>query len=307
MNAPATILLFGKNGQIGWELQRALAPLARIIALGRADADFERTDGLRAIVEQTRPSIVVNAAGYTAVDAAEDERERAATINAHAPRILAEACDRIGAWLIHYSTDYVFDGALGRAYREDDSCSPLNSYGQSKRAGELAIESTLERHIILRTSWVYAARGENFLKAILRAAAKQESVRVVADQYGAPTGAELIADVTAQIVGRLGSTPDPAGIYHLAAAGTTTWHGYAQFVVGRARELGAALRVGPEAVQAVSAASWSTRARRPANSVLDCGKLTSRFELHLPDWQTGVARALEEIGIRERWPGGAAG
>ena len=293
------ILLFGKGGQVGWELQRSLAPLGRIVALdwqpeGRLCGDFTDLAGLAACVHAVAPDVVVNAAAYTAVDQAESEPERARTINALAPAVLAAEAARLNAWLVHYSTDYVFDGSGDTAWREGDATGPLGVYGRTKLAGEQAVAGH-DRHLIFRTSWVFAARGNNFARTMLRLAIEREQIKVVADQIGAPTGAELLADVTAHTIRRVRQQPALAGLYHLVAAGETSWHGYAQHVIERARQAGQAIRVAPEAIVAVPSSAYPAPAPRPLNSRLDTRKLQTVFDLRLPDWQDGVDRMLEEI------------
>jgi dTDP-4-dehydrorhamnose reductase len=293
------ILLFGKGGQVGWELQRSLAPLGRIVALdwqpeGRLCGDFTDLAGLAACVRAVAPDVVVNAAAHTAVDQAESEPERARTINALAPAVLAAEAARLNAWLVHYSTDYVFDGSGDTAWREGDATGPLGVYGRTKLAGEQAVAGH-DRHLIFRTSWVFAARGNNFARTMLRLANEREQIKVVADQIGAPTGAELLADVTAHAIRRVCQQPDLAGLYHLVAAGETSWHGYARHVIERARQAGQAIRVAPEAIVAVPSSAYPAPAPRPLNSRLDTRKLQTAFDLRLPDWQDGVDRMLEEI------------
>jgi dTDP-4-dehydrorhamnose reductase len=295
------ILLLGCNGQVGWELQRSLAVLGEVVALGSAPAtstdglcgDLGDLDGLGRTVRRVAPDIIVNAAAYTAVDRAETEPERAHAINALAPGVLALEAQRLGAWLVHYSTDYVFDGSGSTPWKEDDRCAPLSVYGSTKRAGELVV-AACAKHLILRTSWVYAARGGNFAKTMLRLAADRESLTVIDDQIGAPTSAELLADVTAHALRAAMARPELAGTYHCAADGQTSWRGYAQFVLTQARAMGVALKAGPEQVQATSTAQYPTPAQRPLNSRLDTEKLRSAFSLHLPLWQIGVQRMLQE-------------
>jgi len=295
------ILLLGCNGQVGWELQRSLAVLGDVVALGSAPAagdgglcgDLADLDGLARTVRQVGPDIIVNAAAYTAVDRAETEPERAHAINALAPGVLATEAQRLGAWLVHYSTDYVFDGSGSTPWKEDDRCAPLSVYGRTKRAGELAVAACTQ-HLILRTSWVYAARGGNFAKTMLRLAAERESLTVIDDQIGAPTSAEMLADVTAHAMRAAVARPELAGTYHCAADGQTSWRGYAQFVLTQAQEMGVLLKAGPDQVQATSTAQYPTPAQRPLNSRLDTGKLRSAFSLHLPLWQIGVQRMLQE-------------
>ena len=295
------ILLLGCNGQVGWELQRSLSVLGEVVALGSAPAtstdglcgDLGDLDGLGRTVRRVAPDIIVNAAAYTAVDRAETEPERAHAINALAPGVLALEAQRLGAWLVHYSTDYVFDGSGSTPWKEDDRCAPLSVYGSTKRAGELVV-AACAKHLILRTSWVYAARGGNFAKTMLRLAAERESLTVIDDQIGAPTSAELLADVTAHALRAAMAQPELAGTYHCAADGQTSWRGYAQFVLTQARAMGVALKAGPEQVQATSTAQYPTPAQRPLNSRLDTEKLRSAFSLHLPLWQIGVQRMLQE-------------
>lgn len=293
------ILLFGMGGQVGWELQRSLAPLGELVALDRDSkalcGDFTDLAGLAATVAAVRPDVIVNAAAYTAVDKAESEPELARTINALAPQALAEEAQRLGAAFVHYSTDYVFDGSGEAPWCETDTPAPLNVYGQSKLEGERLVMAACERHLVLRTSWVYAARGGNFARTMLRLAVERERLSVVADQFGAPTGAELLADVTAHALRTLQREPQLAGLYHLAAGGETSWHGYASYVIGRARAAGAALKVDPDGIDAVPGAAFPTPARRPANSRLDTRKLQQHFGLTLPDWRQGVQRMIREI------------
>ncbi|WP_395141331.1 dTDP-4-dehydrorhamnose reductase [Schlegelella aquatica] len=293
------ILLLGKDGQVGWELQRALAPLGEVIALGRAGAgelcgDLTQLDALAATVRHVRPQVIVNAAAYTAVDQAEQEPELAQRINADAPGVLARQAAALGAWLVHYSTDYVFDGSGERPWREHDETGPLSVYGRTKLDGEVQIRAAGGRHLILRTSWVYGARGGNFAKTMVRLACEREQLRVVADQVGAPTGADLIADVTAHALRHAIRQPEVAGTYHLAAAGETSWHGYACHVLRQAQALGQPLKVTAEQVEAIATTAWPTPARRPLNSRLDTTRLRHAFHLHLPAWQAGVDRMLQE-------------
>jgi dTDP-4-dehydrorhamnose reductase len=292
------ILLLGKNGQVGWELQRSLAPLGELIALGSDSRDLcgnlGDADGLAATVRTVAPDVIVNAGAYTAVDKAESEAAACHAVNAAGPAVLAREAARLGALLVHYSTDYVFDGSGQAPWQEDAATRPLNVYGQSKLEGEHAIIASACRHLIFRTSWVYAARGGNFAKTMLRLASERERLSVVDDQLGAPTAAELIADVTAHAVRATLRRPELGGIYHLAAAGTTSWHGYAQFVIEQARRAGMAIKVAPEAIVAVGSDAFPTPAARPRNSRLATDKLQAAFDLALPPWQTGVARMLTE-------------
>lgn len=293
------ILLLGKNGQVGWELQRSLAPLGEVIACGHGEADLARPDLLEGLVTRLAPEVVVNAAAYTAVDLAESEPDLARRINAEAVDLLARRARRTDSLLVHFSTDYVFDGRSEGAYLESDPASPLNVYGRTKWAGEEAIRAAKCRHLILRTSWVYANRGRNFLRTILRLAAERDSLQVVYDQAGAPTSAELVADVTALCLHRLAHDPPLAqgasGTYHLTAAGRTSWHGWARLAVSEAAARGAALSLTPEDVRPVSTREYPQPAKRPANSCLDTGKLRRTFGLVLPDWSLCVKRLVAEI------------
>lgn len=292
------ILLLGKNGQVGWELQRSLGPLGEIVAPDRDGdpcGDLARVDGLRATVRTVAPDVIVNAAAYTGVDAAESEPEAAQAVNATAPGVLAEEAAHRGAWLVHYSTDYVFDGSGAAPWTEESPTRPLSIYGQTKLAGEQSIRSSGCLHLILRTCWVYGARGGNFARTMLRLAADRESLTVVDDQFGAPTGADLIADVTAHAMRTALAQPALSGTYHLAAAGETSWHGYAAHLIGRARALGAELKTSPGGIAPVPSGAYPTRARRPANSRLATGKLRAAFGLSLPPWQHGVDRLVDEL------------
>ena len=295
------ILLFGKGGQVGWELQRSLAPLGEVVALEFDSTDycgdFTNLAGLAQAVRQVKPDVIVNAAAHTAVDKAESEPELVRTINAIAPGVLADEAEKLGAWLIHYSTDYVFDGSGTTPWKETDATGPLGVYGQTKLEGEQAV-ARCTRHLIFRTSWVFAARGANFAKTMLRLAKERDELKVIADQIGAPTGAELLADVTAHAIRTVQTAPDGqklAGLYHLAAAGETSWHGYAQFVIERAQALGETLKAGPNDILPITTADYPTPAQRPANSRLDTTKLRTTFGLHLPDWKDGVRRMLVEM------------
>lgn len=295
------ILLLGKNGQVGWELQRSLAPLGELVALDRAgDAalglcgDLQDLDGLRSTVMALRPDVIVNAAAHTAVDKAQSETALARRLNAEAPAVLAEAAQAVGALLVHYSTDYVFDGSGSTPWVESAPTGPLNVYGQTKLDGERAIAAACPRHLILRTSWVYAARGGNFAKTMLRLAAERERLTVIDDQFGAPTGAELIADVTAHAIRQLLQRPQDAGTYHLAAGGETSWNGYARYVVDTARAIKPDLKLAVNEVAPVPTSAFPTPAQRPHNSRLDTARLQQTFGLRLPHWQQGVARMLTE-------------
>lgn len=294
------ILLLGANGQLGWQLRRSLCVVGDVTALHRASTplcgDLARPEELARAVDALRPDVIVNAAAYTAVDRAESERDAAFAINAAACSVLAEAAQRCGAWLVHYSTDYVFDGSGQRPWRETDPTAPLNVYGSSKLAGERAVAQGCERHLILRTSWVFDSWGQNFLKSILRAAARQDSLKVVNDQWGAPTRAALVADVTAHILRQL--QPQASGTYHVAAAGATTWHEYAVLAVAHARECGMPLKASPETISAISSSEYPQAAPRPHNSRLDTGRLRATFGVTLPQWQDGVRAVVAELAAK---------
>ncbi len=301
MTATTRLLLIGRNGQVGWELQRSLAPLGELIALDRrsmlADGgcgNLEDLDGLRETVARLRPDVIVNAAAHTAVDKAESEPELARTLNATAPGVLAEAAHAVGALLVHYSTDYVFDGSGTAPWTEDATTGPLSVYGQTKLEGEQRIDASGARHLIFRTSWVYAARGGNFAKTMLRLGQERERLTVIDDQFGAPTGAELIADVTAHAIRQTLREDARCGTYHLAAAGEATWNGYARFVLETARALKPDLVMKAQDVEPVPTSAYPTPARRPLNSRLDTTRLRESFGLSMPHWQHGVRRMLAE-------------
>jgi dTDP-4-dehydrorhamnose reductase len=293
------ILLFGKNGQVGWELQRALAPLGEVIALDAdstgLSADFSKPESLVATVREVAPHWIVNAAAHTAVDKAEGESDLARAINATAPGVLAREAAALGAWLMHYSTDYVFDGSGSTARAEDAPTGPLGVYGATKLEGEELIRASGCQHLIFRTSWVYAARGGNFARTMLKLAQEREALKVIDDQIGAPTGADLLADLTAHAMRSVALQPQHGGVYHAVASGHTSWHGYATHVIENARARGVPIRVAREAIAAVPTSAFPTPARRPANSRLDTRKLRNTFGLHLPDWQSGVDRMLAEV------------
>lgn len=291
------ILLLGKNGQLGWELQRALAPLAELVALDRHDpgGDLADTESLFARVTREAPKVIVNAAAYTAVDKAESEPRLAQQINAAAVAALASIAKDLGALLVHYSSDYVFDGSGSEPRDENAPIAPLSVYGAGKAAAEVVIRDVGCQHLILRTSWVYAARGGNFAKTMLRLAAEREQLQVVDDQIGAPTGAELIADVSAQALRQAWEQPALSGLYHLAAGGQTSWHGYARHVIEWARERGQPLKLPADRLLPIPSSAYPTPARRPLNSRLDTRRLQQAFGLQLPDWRAGVNRMLTEI------------
>lgn len=295
------ILLLGKNGQVGFELDRSLQPLGQVYALDRhsnADGlcgDVANFDAMTHAFDQIRPDIVVNGAAYTAVDKAETDTVQAELINHLAVKHLAELAKQHQALLIHYSTDYVFDGTGETAWTEEDSTGPINVYGQTKRQGELALEQSGANFINLRTSWVYGTHGNNFIKTMLKLGASRETLGIIADQIGSPTGASLIADITAQIIRQyqLNPTSIEMGHYHLAARGECSWYDYAKFIFDVAREMGADLKV--KQVNAIGTADYPTPAKRPHNSRLNTSKLQCNFSLHLPHWQQGVRQVLGEL------------
>lgn len=298
-----TILLLGKDGQVGWQLQRSLAPLGKLVACGRAECDLSNQDEVRAVVRQLRPAVIVNASAYTAVDKAESDIEAAFAVNAVAPRILAEEAATLGGLLVHYSTDYVFSGSKLGAYVEHDSTGPQGVYGRSKLAGEEAIRAVGGKSLIFRTSWVFGARGGNFVKTILRLARERDRLTVVDDQVGSPTPAELIAAVTGMVLADLRCGQRLAEgenrLYHLAAANPVSWCAFARSIVEQAAAIpGFSLRATPQSIVPISTAEYPTPARRPANSRLDCQRLEADFGLCMPDWQPYLARMLEELAGR---------
>jgi dTDP-4-dehydrorhamnose reductase len=302
------ILLLGKNGQLGWELQRSLVLLGEVHAFGRqasggsgtdqADGvDFSKPEQLASLVRSVAPDVIVNAAAHTAVDLCESEPELAHAINAEAPAVLAKAARERGAWLVHYSSDYVFDGSGDQFRSEDAPAQPLNVYGHSKWAGEELIRQSACRHLIFRTSWVYALRGGNFARTMLRLAAERDTLRVINDQWGAPTSADLLADVTAHALRSVvrAERSELSGTYNTVAAGVTNWHAYASYVIERARRAGATIQVQPDAIHAVPGREFPLPAQRPLNSRLNTRKLCQTFGLHLPHWQHGVDRMLAQL------------
>jgi dTDP-4-dehydrorhamnose reductase len=295
------ILLLGKNGQVGQALERALAPLAgpgELLALDRTNGgDLAQLNALAATVRQLRPQVIVNVAAYTAVDKAESEPDQARLVNALAPEVLAKEAQALGAWLVHYSTDYVFDGNGTRPWVETDATAPLNVYGQTKLEGERQVQAHCTRHLILRTSWVYAAHGSNFAKTMLKLAQERERLTVIDDQWGAPTGAELLAAVTAAVLRQIGLAGNEAlaGLYHLAASGETTWHAYATHVISQAKALRPDLPWAVQEIAPVPSSAFVTAARRPHNSRLDTRKLQAAFGINLPDWRQGVGEMLAHV------------
>lgn len=291
------ILLFGKTGQVGWELQRALAPLGNIIAVDVHSTeycgDFSNPEGVAETVRRVKPDVIVNAAAHTAVDKAESERDFAQLLNATSVEAIAKEAEKINAWFIHYSTDYVFPGDGEKPWRETDATAPLNVYGETKLAGEIAVQQYCSKHLIFRTSWVYAGKGNNFAKTMLRLAKDREELSIINDQYGAPTGAELLADCTAHAITTVLCKPELAGLYHLVASGTTTWFDYANLVFDEAKHAGLVLAVNK--TNPVPTSAYPTPALRPQNSRLNTNKFKQAFGLTLPSWEIGVKRMLAEI------------
>lgn len=294
----STILLTGKNGQLGFELQRALACLGTVHAVGSADCNLADEAALRALVQEVKPDFIVNPAAYTAVDKAETESALAYAVNADAPRILGEEAAKLGASVIHFSTDYVFDGTLDIPYNEQVETNPQSVYGATKRAGELGLMAATAKHLIFRTSWVVGAHGGNFAKTMLRLAADRDELKVVADQMGAPTSAALLADVTAHVLRQLQTSGEPEfpfGLYHLCASGATNWHAYAGHVIDQAQALGHPLRITSKNVLPIRTEDYPTPAKRPKNSRMDTRSFQRAFGLELPDWRQGVDHILKQI------------
>ena len=292
------IVLFGRGGQVGRELEQVLPSLGHVVAFGRDEADLERPEAIQALLRRELPDLVVNAAAYTAVDKAESEPERARQINADTVGVIATETARLGGWLVHYSTDYVFDGGKSGSYVETDPTGPLGVYGATKLAGEQLVAASGCRHLVFRTSWVYAAHGSNFIRTILRLGQEREELSIVDDQIGAPTSAARIAAVTVAAIGRLsgGEGDLPAsGIYHLAASNATSWHGYAEYVVAAARAAGLPMRVTADRISPIPSSAWPQAARRPANSRLDTTKLQRTFDVILPPWQDDVQEVVATL------------
>lgn len=291
------VLLTGATGQVGWELARTLLPVGDVIAVDRSQADLADLNSLRAIIQHHKPDVIVNPAAYTAVDKAETEQELAFLINAEAPGVMAEEAKKIGALLVHYSTDYVFDGTKSTPYTEDDATNPINVYGRSKLAGEQSIQSVAGDYLILRTSWVYASRGNNFLKTILRLAADREELKIVADQIGSPTWARLIAETTAHIVRQAllerRANRFNAGIYHLTSTGDTSWHGFAQQIVDSVREQGK-VALKNKSIYPIPTTDYPLPAIRPTNSRLSTHRLEQQFGLTMPSWDNALRLCMQE-------------
>ncbi|WP_194206482.1 dTDP-4-dehydrorhamnose reductase [Superficieibacter sp. 1612_C1] len=291
------ILLFGKSGQVGWELQRALAPLGNLTALDFNSTDFcgdfTNPEGVAETVRRLQPDVIVNAAAHTAVDKAESEPDLAYLLNAQSVEAIAREAQKLGAWVVHYSTDYVFPGDGETPWKETDATGPLNVYGETKLAGEQVLQQHCDKHLIFRTSWVYAGKGNNFAKTMLNLAKTRDTLSIISDQFGAPTGAELLADCTAHAIRTALVKPEVAGLYHLVASGMTTWADYAELVFAKARQAGIELAV--QDIKKVPTSAYPTPARRPSNSRLSTEKFQSTFNLQLPQWQVGVERMLEEL------------
>lgn len=294
----SAILVTGANGQVGFELQRSLSILGDVVALTRAELDLASEASILGVLDEHKPGIIINPAAYTAVDRAESDKELAMAVNATAPRILARWAADNSAFLIHYSTDYVFDGTKADPYQEEDAVNPQSVYGESKWLGEEAVRASRAQHVILRTSWVYGHHGSNFLKTILRLASERSALNIVADQVGAPTSAALIADVTRTVIERIMASRVPgelSGTYHLTAQGSTSWYGYAAHIVREALAANVKLELSLDALKPISTAEYPTPAKRPVNSRLDCRKLMGRFDIALPAWQEGVDDVLARL------------
>lgn len=299
-NNTPKILLLGKNGQVGWELQRSLSPLGELYAFDRQTADLSDPQSIRKLILDLKPDFIVNAAAYTAVDKAEEEKELAFKINADAVKVIAEAAKEVNSWLIHYSTDYVYDGTKESNYIETDEVNPLSIYGQSKLAGEDAIRASGCQYLNFRTSWVFAAKGNNFAKSMIQLAKNREQLKIVADQFGAPTSAELIADVTALCIckikqARQSFKENASGTYHLVSTGEASWYSYSQYVIDKAIEFGVKLKLTSDMVFPITTEEYPLPATRPANSKLSINKIEQKFDINLPHWKQYVDRMLAEI------------
>ncbi|PLC52480.1 dTDP-4-dehydrorhamnose reductase [Pollutimonas nitritireducens] len=289
------ILLLGKNGQVGHELQRALLPLGEVVALGRKEANLESPASIKRVLDGYAPSIIVNAAAYTAVDKAENDEATALTVNAESVKAMAQHANKTNALLVHYSTDYVYDGEKAGTYTEADTTNPQSAYGRTKLAGEQAILTSGCQALIFRTSWVFSAHGGNFVKTIIRLASERDSLGIVADQVGAPTSAELIADVTALAIAAHKKNAIANGIYHLTGTGHVSWHGFAMHIVARLKENGAALKLGTERIRPIGTEEYPLPAKRPKNSRLDTGKLSKALGLEIPHWSIYADRTIAQL------------
>lgn len=299
------VLLLGSSGQVGTELRRAIPSFGNLTALtregdGQLCGDLFQPEALAATIREIAPAVIINAAAYTDVDRAESDWDNAVALNITAPSVLASEAKKLGAMLVHYSSDYVFDGAGNCPWREDDLTEPLNVYGRTKREGELAVIESGCQYLIFRTSWVYSAGGRNFIRTMLRLAAERDALQLIDDQFGAPTGAELIADTTVTVLRQCLARGQDAGLYHLAARGKVTWFTYARYIIRAARDVGWPVRITDDAIYPVSSDAFQTAARRPQNSQLDTSRLESTFGLQMPDWEIGVDRVLNEIFFRDK-------
>ncbi|MCC7003752.1 MAG: dTDP-4-dehydrorhamnose reductase [Gemmatimonadaceae bacterium] len=294
------LLLLGGSGQLGHALAQVLPTAGDLVVADRSRCDFRDLDAVRDVVREVAADCVVNAVAYTAVDQAEQDEATAARVNAEAVAVIGEEAAKRQAAVVHFSTDYVFDGTATRPYREDDAPAPVSAYGRTKLAGERALAATNPRHLILRTSWVFGAHGANFLKTMLRLAGERDTLRVVADQFGAPSSVEMLGAVTRTVLEAVSRGATPWGVYHCAPQGSVSWHGYAQFVLQEARARGAVLRAGPDDVIPITTAEYPTPARRPANSRLDTTKLRDTFHCALPEWELGVRGVLSQLLPQDR-------
>ena len=297
------LLLLGSNGQLGWELQRSLSPLSKIFACDRNTVDFNDFDSLKRLVRNYRPDVIVNAAAYTNVDKAESDAENAFWVNFEAVDLLAKEATALNSWLIHYSTDYIFDGTKNGSYKEEDKTNPESVYGKSKLQGESAIIDSKCKYLIFRTSWLYSTHGNNFVKTVLSAAKEKSELRVVCDQIGTPTSAELVADVTSLCLSRIVqndlSYKDISGVYHLTPTGKTSWYNFAKYVIIETKKLGGVFLTDPENIIAINTSEYPLPAERPANSILNSQKLCKTFNLYLPSWKIHADRAIKELYVRE--------
>ena len=297
------LLLLGANGQLGWELQRSIAMLGKLKVCDRNTVDFFDLDGLRKLIRDYKPDVIVNAAAYTDVDKAESDEENAFQVNSRAVNLLAQEAKVLDAWLIHYSTDYVFDGTKMGAYIEEDKTNPLSIYGKTKLQGEEAILKSKCKYLIFRTSWLYGIHGKNFFKTIIKLAKERDELRVISNQIGAPTSAELVADVTSLCLYRIAqnslSSKEISGIYHLTSTGKASWYDFAKYIIIEAQKFGGVFLTNPENIIAVNASEYVLPAKRPVNSLLDTQKLCKTFNLYLPSWQIHADRVIKELYLRE--------
>ena len=297
------LLLLGSNGQVGWELQRSMSMLGKLKVCDRNKVDFFDLDGLRKLIRNYKPDVIVNAAAYTDVDKAESDEENAFQVNSRAVNLLAQEAKVLDAWLVHYSTDYVFDGEKMSPYTEEDKTNPLSVYGKTKLQGEEAIKKSKCKYLIFRSSWLYGAHGKNFFKTIIKLATERDELRIVSNQIGAPTNAGLVADVTSLCLYRIArnshSSKEISGIYHLTATGKASWYDFAKYVIIEAKKSGSVFLTNPENIIAINASEYILPAKRPANSLLDTQKLCKTFNLYLPSWQIHADRVIKELYLRE--------